>query len=611
MKKNIFTFLLMSYSIIVFAQQEYPLSRQDSALIIKYQAAFEEKDGLGKLKEASDNLNSIAMIYWEHNHFAKATSYYEESLIRNEQLENENAIAMINSNLALINADMGNYEKALTYFEKTLASRIANKETIGIIAALINMSVVYNNLGQYDKSIESLTEALDYAREMNDHEQMRNCYGMLAETYEKKGDTENSLYYFEYYKSFHEMIQNEKVAIVGEELENEKLKVLLTEEEKQKKELELRLADLELKNKEKELEESDSTNKSLIKNLTRQELEFEYLRKEKQLTEIMNLQEIQQRKKTQTIILIITFSLIFILLIGIYAYLNKRKDNKMLIFQNQKILVQKEEIMQQNSELEYAKSEIEKINKKLVSSINYAKFIQVSTLNKKSFLDTLVKDSMIYYKPRDVVSGDFYWFNKVGNKIIVAAIDCTGHGVPGAFLSMIGNELMNKIVLFEEITEPREILKNMNKGISITLNQENSKNTDGMDMALCTIDYTEKTLIFAGANNPMIIIQNNELQIIKGTKYSIGGHKYSDKVFEEQQFKITENTYFYLFSDGYADQLGGTKGRSLGTKFFANLLFENHTKSTEEQTVVLKNTFENWTLTEKQIDDILILGVKL
>jgi len=305
MKKNILILLILLISTNIFAQQEYPLSRQDSALIIKYQAAFEEQDKKGKLKEASDNLNSIAMIYWEHNHFSDATIYYEESLILNEKLENENAIAMINSNLALINADLGNYEKALIYFEKTLASRIANKETVGTIAALINMSVVYNNLKQYDNSITSLTKALDYAREMNDPEQMRSCYGMLAETYEKKGDTKNSMYYFEYYKSFHEMIQNEKVAKVGEELENEKLKVLLTEEEKQKKELELRLADLELKNKEKERDESDSTNKSLVKNFTRQELEFEYFRKEKQLNEILNLQVIQRKQKILTIILII------------------------------------------------------------------------------------------------------------------------------------------------------------------------------------------------------------------------------------------------------------------------------------------------------------------
>ncbi len=611
MKKLIFIILIFLFSSNIFAQQEYPLSRQDSALIIKYQAAFEVQDNLGKLKEASDNLNSIAMIYWEHNHYAQATTFYEESLIRNEKLENENAIAMINSNLALINADMGNYEKALTYFEKTLASRIANKETIGIIAALINRSVVYNNLKQFDKSIESLTKALDYAREMNDPEQMRSCYGMLAETYEKKGDTKNSLYYFDYYKSFHEMIQNEKVAKVGEELESEKLKLLLSKEQIEKDSLSLRLKEYQLINTQKELNLTDSTNKSLIQNLTRQELEFEYFRKENELKDLQNQQVIQKKQKTLSIIIIIAISLIFIILIGSFAYLVKRKDNEKLKYQNQQILQQREEIMQQNSELEYAKSEIEKINDKLMSSINYAKFIQVSTLNKKSFLNTLVKESLIYYIPRDTVSGDFYWFNKVGNKIIIAAIDCTGHGVPGGFLSMIGNELMNKIVLFEEITNPAEILKSMDKSISITLNQENSKNNDGMDMALCTLDYTENTLIFAGANNPMVLIQDDVMQIIKGNKSSIGGHRISEKIFENKNFKITNNTYFYLFSDGYIDQLGGPKGRSLGTKFFANLLFENHKKNVEEQAIVLKKTFENWTVNEKQIDDILILGVKL
>jgi len=611
MQKVIQTFVFLIFTISAFSQQEYPLSRQDSALIIKYQSAFEALDQQGDYKEASDNLNSIAMIYWEHNHFSNATTFYEESLKRNEKLGNENAIAMINSNLALINADLGNYEKALIYFEKTLASRIANKETVGIIAALINESVVYNNLAKYDKSIEVLTKALDYAREMNDPEQMRSCYGMLAETYEKMGDTKNSLYYFDYYKSFHEMIQNEKVAKVGEELENEKLKLMLTQEESEKNELLLRITGLELKTKEKKLEKSDSTNKSLIKNLTRQELEFEYLKKEKELNDILNQHEIQKKQKTLIIILIIAISLIFILSIAVYAYFLKRKDNQKLIYQNQQIYEQREEIMQQNSELEYAKSEIEKINFNLTSSINYAKFIQVSTLSKKTLLDAFVKSSIIYYEPRDVVSGDFYWFNKIGNKIIVAAIDCTGHGVPGAFLSMIGNELMNKIVIFEEYTSPDEILMQMNNGITNTLNQENSKNTDGMDMALCTIDYTEKSIKFAGANNPLVFIQNNELQIIKGSKFSIGGHKNNDKKFELHNFNITDETYLYIFSDGYVDQLGGPKGRTMGTKLFANFIFEIHKNNAEEQSKLLKDNFVKWQTHEKQLDDILIIGVKL
>lgn len=613
MKKIYFLLLFLLIITTVFAQQEYPLSRQDSALILKYQIAFEELDANGKLKEASDNLNSIAMIYWEHNHFAKATQYYEESLKRNEGLENENAIAMINSNLALINADLGNFEKALIYFEKTLASRIANKETVGIIAALINMSVVYNNLTQYEKSIEALTKALDYAREMNDPEQMRSCYGMLAETYEKKGDAVNSMYYFNYYKSFHEMIQNEKVAKVGAELENEKLKVLLIEEEKQKKELELLLADLELKNKEKELEESDSTNKSLIKNLTRQELEFEYFRKEQQLTEILNQQEIQKKKKTLTIILIITFSLIFILLIGIFAYINKRRDNNKLLLKNEEINQQKEEILQQNEELARAKNVIEKINNNLTSSINYAKYIQESTLNPKNTLDKLVPSSFILYEPRDTVSGDFYWFNKIDNKLIISAIDCTGHGVPGGFLSMIANALMNKIILYDKTTNPAEILSKLDLEITNTLKQEDSKNKDGMDMSICTINFDEKTFEFAGAKNPLFLIQNNEITITKGDKFSIGGFSLKDrkKTFINHKFNIIPETYFYLFSDGYADQLGGPKGLSMGTKRFADFIFNIHKESPDKQISLLKQNYIDWRKNEPPTDDVVVLGIKL
>jgi len=611
MKKFLYTILLLLLTLNLFAQQEIQLSRQDSALIIKYLNAFEEQEKLGNLKEASDNLNSAAMIYWENNHFADATKYYEESLKRNEKLENQNAIAMINSNIALINADMGNYEKALIYFQKTLASRTANKETVGIIAALTNISVVYNNLKQYDKSIESTTKALEYALELNDPEQIRSCYGTLAETYEKKGDSQKSLYYFEFYKTFHEMIQNTKVAKVGTELENEKLKLLLTEEENKKKELELTLSGILLKNKQKELSSKDSTNKSLLKDLTREQLENQYLNKEKELKDTKIKNEIDKKRKTIIISIIITISLIFILLIAIYAYSLKKKDNTKLIYQNQQILQQREEIMQQNSELEYSKNIIEKINEKITSSINYAKFIQTSTLSKITILDNFVKEAIIYYEPRDIVSGDFYWFDKVENKIIVAAVDCTGHGVPGGFLSMIGNELLNKIVLFDKITKPSEILTLLDEGIYKTLNQENTNNTDGMDIALFTIDYTENSICFAGANNPLILIQNDELNIVKGSKNSIGGRRHKVKIFDDNYFEIKDNTYLYVFSDGYLDQLGGEKGRSMGTKNFANFIFENHKTKMDEQTELLKNNFVTWQRREKQIDDVLIIGVKL
>jgi len=604
MLKYIIIIFLLIFSFNSFSQQKYPLSRQDSALIIKNLNEYENENNLGRLKEASEKLNTTAMIYWEHNYFDEATKYYEQSLSINEILGNENAIAMINSNIALINTDMENYPKALIYFEKTLATRVANKETIGIIAALINMSVVYNNLKKYEEALTSLNKALDYAREMNDPEQMRSCYGMLAETYEKKGDTKNSLYYFEYYKSFHELVQKQRIAKVGEELETEKLKTLLFAEESEKKELQLLLTESELKNKKNELLETDSTNKSLVRNLTRQELESEFFKKEKYIESILIRQKIQKKQKIIIIVLIIAISLTIILLIFIYANFNKKINNKKLLYQNQQIVLQQQEIIFQNTE-------IEKINNQLTASINYAKFIQESTLNKKSILNTFVKDSFIYYKPRDIVSGDFYWFDKIDNKIVIAAVDCTGHGVPGGFLSMIGNELMNKIILFDKITNPTEILKYMDIGISNTLNQENSKNTDGMDMSLVTIDYEHNFISFAGANNPLVLIQNDELTIAKGTKISIGGHRIKSKEYQNLYFSIKENTFLYLFSDGYLDQLGGDKGRSIGTKRFANFIFENHKIPMNEQINIFEENFNNWRNQETQIDDVLIIGVKL
>ncbi len=333
MKKIVFSIFLLFVLQLSHAQLIQPLSRQDSALVLKNDAAAIEQQNEGNKKEASRHLNNSAMIYWEHNHFEKAVEYYEKSLKLNEELGNENGIAMIHNNLAMIYSDLKQFDKSIAFFNKTLAARRAKKETIGIISALINLSVVLNNQEKYEKSVQNLTEALELARELNDPDQMKSCYGMLSETYEKAGKPEKSFYYFNLYRTFHEMVQNEKIKKTRQELENERLKRALAESQKRNKELELISKNKELKEKDSQIAEFDSTNQSLQKNLTKKELRLRLLTKEAEMKELQAQKEKAvleaKRLKDRQILWLVIIVLLFVVVVSIVLFKAYRQKNKM------------------------------------------------------------------------------------------------------------------------------------------------------------------------------------------------------------------------------------------------------------------------------------------
>ncbi len=223
-------------------------------------------------------------------------------------------------------------------------------------------------------------------------------------------------------------------------------------------------------------------------------------------------------------------------------------------------------------------------------------------------------EHFIFFKPRDIVSGDFYWFAYKNGKIIIAAVDCTGHGVPGAFMSMIGAEILNTIVLTNGITDPAKILNLLNVYIRTALKQDTTDNQDGMDVALCVIDRQAEVVEFAGAKNPLIYIdKNHQLHKIRGDRQSIGGYQYTKIVsFTKHIIPIDPPMWFYIFSDGYQDQFGGP-GRPtkfLTTNFYA-LLHKIHQLPMKEQKRILEETFEKWKNGYSQTDDILVIGFKL
>lgn len=269
-------------------------------------------------------------------------------------------------------------------------------------------------------------------------------------------------------------------------------------------------------------------------------------------------------------------------------------------------------VAERTSELKSANINLNIAIEEIKDSINYAERIQSSILPNITTIKEYLPNGFILFKPRDVVSGDFYWFNQRDGKLFFACVDCTGHGVPGAFMSMIGNSLLNEIILTKKITSPSAILSSLNKSIFKVLKQNTTESKDGMDMALCMIDPKTNTLTYSGANRELLQIRDGELIEHKPTKSAIGGFTDSSTIFKETVIEVKPNDLFYMTTDGYADQFGGEKGKKLMTKNFKDFLLQIHTLPMQQQQERLDKKIIDWmNNTHEQVDDILVVGIKL
>ena len=257
--------------------------------------------------------------------------------------------------------------------------------------------------------------------------------------------------------------------------------------------------------------------------------------------------------------------------------------------------------------------EIQNKNKKIADSINYAKRIQNAILPDNSVITKTLPDSFILYKPKDVVSGDFPWYLEVGDSIFIAAVDCTGHGVPGALLSLIGYFLLNDIVRSRKITDPGKILDILDEGVTSTLRQDqnDSQTKDGMDIALCRIDKKTRKVEFAGAHRPLYVMKNGEMEEIKGNKFAIGGGIYKNQTnFTSHTIDMAKDDSIFFCSDGFPDQFGGPQNRKFGPKQLRELISELHELPMQDACRIFDEKWESWKADEKQTDDVLLIGIK-
>lgn len=291
--------------------------------------------------------------------------------------------------------------------------------------------------------------------------------------------------------------------------------------------------------------------------------------------------------------------------------IEKQRDE--LKIMNQEILQQKEEIEAQRDEITSQRDQIVSQNQDIIKSISYARRIQTAVMPSKELANTILKDYFILLKPRDIVSGDFFWMTQKNGKIIVAAADCTGHGVPGAFMSLMGITLLTEIVKNTDDIRPHVILNQLRTNIKRALSQVGKEHEakDGMDIALSVIDINENKLMFAGAYNPLYLIRNSQLIEYKGDKMPVGVHINEKETFTLHEIPIQKNDCVYMFSDGYVDQFGGNNNRKFMAKNFKELLVTISVKEMQEQKTVLDDTIDQWIGPHDQLDDILVIGIRL
>lgn len=352
-----------------------------------------------------------------------------------------------------------------------------------------------------------------------------------------------------------------------------------------------------------------------------------------------------KRIKTQRLILILSIiSLILVSGLGIViyrGYKHKKRTNMLLQKKNDKIMLQNAEILQQKEEIETQRDHIEeqrdaimkqheitleqrdklaaqneeimKQQKEITDSIYYARRIQTALLPPEAALNKSLPEHFILNKPRDIVSGDYYWMTQKENKTIIVAADCTGHGVPGAFMSMLGIAFLTEIVNEDDDLAAHDILNQLRDRVIYSLHQtgEIGEQKDGMDMALCIIDKKSQTLEFSGAYNPLYLIRNNELIVVKADKMPVAIHLRKDQSFTRHTVKLQNNDTIYIFSDGYVDQFGGPRGRKFMSKRFKELLMSIQEQPMRKQCQVLDQTIEEWRGDIAQVDDILILGIRV
>jgi serine phosphatase RsbU (regulator of sigma subunit) len=516
---------------------------------------------LNNKRGTASALISIGTVYSDKKDFKKALEYCFEALELFKEIDYPEAVATCYNNIADDYHNLKDYPKAMIYITKAYETYKEIGNVYGMALALNNLGDFYASTGDPEKALAYYERGLEQAKLIGASDRIIAAYRGISISYKKMGRFQDALEVSEKYQKMNDSIYN-------------------IESSKQIAEMQTRF---ETEKKAKEID---------------------LLTKDKKIQE----EELLRQRQISWTMAIAGILVLFLALLAIRANLQKRKANKELEVKNRKI--------------EAAYNIIESQHKDIKDSIHYAERLQNAILPTTAFSQFFGVNAFVLYKPKDIVSGDFYWIElhdgPPGRKVLFAAVDCTGHGVPGAFMSIVGHNLLRQAVK-DNKTKPSEILDELNSGLSETLNQtlENSTVKDGMDIALCALSEKadgSKILEFAGANNPLWIIRKDsgKVEEIKGDKFPIGVfigeemHKFANHTLE-----VFPGDTLYVFTDGYADQFGGGKGKKFKYKPLQELLLSISNRAMPAQRTILEENFLTWKGGLEQVDDILIIGIRI
>lgn len=522
-----------------------------------YNRALSIKEKLRDSSGTAALLNNIAVVYFQQEKYDEAINYLERSSKIYEAIGNTQMLSEIFSNIGSYYYEVTNdKEKGVDYFLKAHNAAMQSQNPYSIAMSFNTLSSVELEQKDYNKALFYISESLKYAINANAKDLILQAYETYSKIYSEKGDYKNAYTYQKLFIQVNDSIFN-----------SEKTKQIM--ELSEKYESEKKQKEIELLNKEKEKQAAISS---------------------------------EQNKKKNIIIISVITGLCLLLIFSSFLF------NRFKVIKKQKFII---EVKQ----------------KDITDSINYAKRIQEAILPIDDEFKTAYPDSFVLFKSKDIVSGDFYWISTNPNEFpgidkaegenwrvknpLVAAVDCTGHGVPGSLMSMMGNSLLNKIVDTHKITKPSEILNTLRTEIINSLKQHgDNENKDGMDIALCAV-YEDK-IEFSGANNPIYIIRKNgSLEEIKGDKMPISYTDEELRPYINHAINMEKGDSFYIFTDGYADQFGGKDNKKFKYKQLKDLLVSVYSRPMEEQKQVLNQTIEKWKGTNEQTDDILIIGIRI
>jgi len=597
-QKNIDSALVYAedaYKLAHIGHNEFLMSKTALRLGIVYQNISNYKKATEKYKEGvgiAEHLNNKKLLAQGYNclgnlfglqkQLSQASEYFNKALVISKEIKDVRKVAVILSNLANIEYSKAyvsnDYKTCNIVYKEALEWAILAKDTGQIISVVGNWGMSFSDEGKFDLSIEQLNYAVNLAKESNHQSDLISLYHYLGRTYSFMKQYDKSM------SSYNESLQLAfDFKDVDFQSENYYCLAELNYDIGKYKEA------YDYFEKFKTTEDT-LTSKAVVNELNTIKVKYDTEKKQKEI-ELLKVNA-NKDKIMKTSLLIGSLFLLALAFLLFNRYKLKSKTNLLLEKQNA-IITEK--------------------NKDISDSINYAKKIQDAILPNTHDIKQVFPNSFVLSLPKDVVSGDFYWFSENEKYRLFVVADCTGHGVPGAFMSMIGTTLLNNIVNERKNFKPDIILNELRKSIISDLKQgEDSQNKDGMDISLICIDKESNLLQVACANNPIWIVkQDNSLIEIKADKQPIGYVSNNQKDFTLQSLELEKGDIVYQFTDGFADQFGGLKGKKFKYSQLKEIIIGLKTTSINEQEDVLKQVFLNWKNNVEQIDDVLISGIKI